>query len=95
MHIAQDGEGTLVVLCHGYPELWYSWRHQLRALAEAGYHAVAPDQRGYGGPQPELKEAEYENLITNTIRLEPQRLTESSKSESVPSTVEIPGRDVR
>jgi epoxide hydrolase A/B len=48
MHIAQDGEGTLVVLCHGYPELWYSWRHQLRALAEAGYHAVAPDQRGYG-----------------------------------------------
>jgi hypothetical protein len=48
-----------------------------------------------GGMLPELKEAEYENLITNTIRLEPQRLTESSKSESVPSTVEIPGRDVR
>ena len=48
MHIAEDGEGPLVVLCHGYPELWYSWRHQLKALAEAGYHVVAPDQRGYG-----------------------------------------------
>jgi pimeloyl-ACP methyl ester carboxylesterase len=48
MHIAEDGKGPLVVLCHGFPELGYSWRHQLRALAEAGYHAVAPDQRGYG-----------------------------------------------
>jgi pimeloyl-ACP methyl ester carboxylesterase len=48
MHLAEDGEGPLVVLCHGFPELWYSWRHQLKALAEAGYHAVAPDQRGYG-----------------------------------------------
>jgi pimeloyl-ACP methyl ester carboxylesterase len=48
MHIAEAGEGPLVVLCHGFPESWYSWRHQLPALAEAGYHAVAPDQRGYG-----------------------------------------------
>jgi epoxide hydrolase A/B len=48
MHIAEDGEGPLVVICHGYPELWYSWRHQLKALADAGYHVVAPDQRGYG-----------------------------------------------
>jgi pimeloyl-ACP methyl ester carboxylesterase len=48
MHLAERGQGPLVVLCHGFPELWYSWRHQLTALAEAGYHAVAPDQRGYG-----------------------------------------------
>ena len=48
MHIAEDGEGPLVVLCHGFPDLWYCWRHQLKALAEAGYHVVAPDQRGYG-----------------------------------------------
>lgn len=48
MHIAEAGEGPLVVLCHGFPECWYSWRHQIPALAEAGYHAVAPDQRGYG-----------------------------------------------
>ena len=48
MHIAEQGEGPLVLLCHGFPESWYSWRHQLKALAEAGYHAVAPDMRGYG-----------------------------------------------
>ena len=48
MHLAEAGQGPLVMLCHGWPESWYSWRHQLIALAEAGYHAVAPDQRGYG-----------------------------------------------
>jgi pimeloyl-ACP methyl ester carboxylesterase len=48
MHIAESGAGPLVLLCHGFPESWYSWRHQLRALAEAGFHAVAPDMRGYG-----------------------------------------------
>lgn len=47
MHIAEQGSGPLVLLLHGFPECWYSWRHQLEALAEAGYHAVAPDQRGY------------------------------------------------
>jgi pimeloyl-ACP methyl ester carboxylesterase len=49
MHVAEQGTGPLVVLCHGFPESWYSWRHQLLALAEAGFHAVAPDMRGYGG----------------------------------------------
>ncbi len=48
LHLAEQGEGPLVVLCHGFPESWYSWRHQLRDLAEAGFHAVAPDMRGYG-----------------------------------------------
>ncbi len=48
MHVAEAGEGPLVLLCHGWPESWYSWRHQLPALAAAGYHAVAPDMRGYG-----------------------------------------------
>ncbi len=48
IHLAEAGEGPLVVLCHGFPESWYSWRSQLKALAEAGYHAVAPDMRGYG-----------------------------------------------
>ena len=47
IHLAEAGDGPLVVFCHGFPESWYSWRHQLVALAEAGYHAVAPDQRGY------------------------------------------------
>ena len=48
MHLAEQGEGPLVLLCHGFPKSWYSWRHQLPALAEAGFHAVAPDMRGYG-----------------------------------------------
>src|ERR1700758_269852 len=48
MHLAEQGTGPLVVLCHGFPESWYSWRHQLPALAEAGFHAIAPDMRGYG-----------------------------------------------
>jgi pimeloyl-ACP methyl ester carboxylesterase len=48
LHIAEQGQGPLVVLCHGFPESWYSWRHQLTALAAAGFHVVAPDMRGYG-----------------------------------------------
>jgi pimeloyl-ACP methyl ester carboxylesterase len=48
LHLAEAGTGPLVVLLHGFPELWYSWRHQLPALADAGYRAIAPDLRGYG-----------------------------------------------
>src|SRR5436189_3904531 len=48
LHVAEEGQGRPVVLCHGFPELAFSWRHQLPALADAGYYAVAPDQRGYG-----------------------------------------------
>jgi pimeloyl-ACP methyl ester carboxylesterase len=47
-HIAEQGVGPLVVLARGWPELWYTWRHVLPALAAAGYHVVAPDMRGYG-----------------------------------------------
>jgi pimeloyl-ACP methyl ester carboxylesterase len=48
LHIAEAGQGPLIVLLHGFPECWYTWRRQLIALAAAGYHVVAPDQRGYG-----------------------------------------------
>ena len=48
MQVAMQGSGPLVLLCHGFPELWISWREQLNALAAAGYRAVAPDMRGYG-----------------------------------------------
>ncbi len=48
MHIAEEGEGPLVLLLHGWPETSYTWRHQFGPLADAGYHVVAPDQRGYG-----------------------------------------------
>ena len=46
--VVEEGEGPLVVLCHGFPELAFSWRHQLRALADGGYRVVVPDMRGYG-----------------------------------------------
>ncbi|HEY8490428.1 MAG TPA: alpha/beta hydrolase [Dehalococcoidia bacterium] len=49
VHYVSQGQGPLVLLLHGFPELWYSWRHQLPALAAAGFRAVAPDLRGYGG----------------------------------------------
>jgi pimeloyl-ACP methyl ester carboxylesterase len=48
LHYVEAGHGPLVVLLHGFPELWYSWRHQLSFLARHGYRAVAVDQRGYG-----------------------------------------------
>ena len=48
LNIAEQGKGPLVLLCHGFPESWYSWRHQIGALAAAGFRAVAPDMRGYG-----------------------------------------------
>jgi pimeloyl-ACP methyl ester carboxylesterase len=48
LHFVEQGEGPLIVLCHGFPELWYSWRHQLPALSAAGFRAVAVDMRGYG-----------------------------------------------
>lgn len=48
IHVAEQGVGPAVLLCHGFPESWYSWRHQLGALAMAGFHAIAPDMRGYG-----------------------------------------------
>ncbi|VFQ61059.1 unnamed protein product [Cuscuta campestris] len=51
MHVAESGEEgqPLVLFLHGFPELWYSWRHQIRFLGARGYRAVAPDLRGYGG----------------------------------------------
>jgi pimeloyl-ACP methyl ester carboxylesterase len=48
LHVASAGTGPLVLLLHGFPEFWWSWRHQLVALADAGFHVVAPDLRGYG-----------------------------------------------
>src|SRR6202000_3081616 len=48
LFVREEGKGPLVVLCHGWPELSYSWRHQIPAVAAAGYHVVAPDMRGFG-----------------------------------------------
>ncbi len=57
-HVREAGAGPLVIFCHGFPELGFSWRSQIEAVAQAGFHAVAPDMRGYGGTEaPEGVEA--------------------------------------
>lgn len=48
MAVFEEGAGLPVIMCHGFPEIAYSWRHQIPAVAAAGFHAIAPDQRGYG-----------------------------------------------
>lgn len=64
MRIAEAGEGPLVLFAHGWPESWYSWRHQLQALAAAGYHAVAPDMRGYGETDKPTTVSDYDIVHT-------------------------------
>lgn len=59
MAVHEQGSGAPVILVHGFPELAYSWRHQLPALADAGYRAIAPDMRGYGGTDKPTSVSEY------------------------------------
>ncbi|KAG6647069.1 epoxide hydrolase A-like [Carya illinoinensis] len=59
IHIAELGTGPLVLLLHGFPEIWYSWRHQITFLAKHGYHVVAPDLRGYGDSDCPLSHNSY------------------------------------
>ncbi len=59
LHIAECGQGPAVVLIHGFPESWYSWRHQLPALAAVGYHAIAIDVRGYGRSSKPVRVEDY------------------------------------
>lgn len=69
--ILEAGEGSLVLLIHGFPELGISWRAQVQALAEAGYHAVAPDMRGYGGTDKPERVEDYSilNLVGDMVDL--------------------------
>lgn len=68
LNIAEQGEGPLVLLLHGFPESWYSWRHQFAPLAVAGYHVVAPHMRGYGkSDRPEAINAYNQVEVMNDI----------------------------
>jgi pimeloyl-ACP methyl ester carboxylesterase len=69
IHTVSTGEGPLVLFCHGFPESWYSWRHQLQAVADAGFRAVAMDMRGYGGTTAPEEIAAYSlsHLVGDTV----------------------------
>ena len=67
------GDLGTVVFLHGFPEIWYSWRHQMRAVAAAGYRAVAPDCRGYGlSDQPPVNEEDswvWDDLVADVLSI--------------------------
>ncbi|KAI4296694.1 hypothetical protein L6164_036634 [Bauhinia variegata] len=72
LHVAETGTGpNVVVFLHGFPEIWYSWRHQMIALAKAGFRAIAPDHRGYGlsDPPPEPEKATFTDLINDVLAI--------------------------
>lgn len=71
LHATERGDGNAVVLLHGFPELAHSWRHQIDALAEAGYRAIAPDMRGYGrSPSPpEVEAYDVVELCADVVRV--------------------------
>ena len=71
LHYVEDGTGPLVVLLHGFPDFWYSWRHQLPVLAAAGFRVVAPDMRGYNLSDKPRKISEYslDRLATDVVEL--------------------------
>ncbi|KAI3968534.1 hypothetical protein MKX01_007844 [Papaver californicum] len=59
MHVAEKGEGPILLLVHGFPSLWYCWRHQILSLAASGYRAIAPDLRGYGDTDTPISPQSY------------------------------------
>jgi pimeloyl-ACP methyl ester carboxylesterase len=71
MHVAEQGEGPLVLLLHGFPDSWYAWRHVIQPLADAGYRVVAPDQRGYGGTDapPDIADYSILHLVGDVVAL--------------------------
>ncbi|CAL5412196.1 unnamed protein product [Camellia sinensis] len=72
LHVAEIGSGqSVVVFLHGFPEIWYSWRHQMIAVSNAGYRAIAPDYRGYGlsDPPAEPENAAFGDLITDLLAI--------------------------
>ncbi|MCH94615.1 bifunctional epoxide hydrolase 2-like [Trifolium medium] len=72
LHIAELGNGpNVAIFLHGFPEIWYSWRHQMIALAGAGFRAIAPDYRGYGlsDPPPEPEKTTFSHLLNDLLAI--------------------------
>jgi Predicted hydrolases or acyltransferases (alpha/beta hydrolase superfamily) len=81
MHYVSAGSGPLVLLLHGFPEFWYSWRHQISALSEK-FHVVAPDMRGYNKTDkpPKIEDYSARNLISDVVGLIQKLAPEEKKA---------------
>src|SRR5450432_3257830 len=69
MHYVREGRGPLVVLLHGFPEFWYSWRKQIPFLAELGFEVVAPDLRGYNESDKPRTGYDVQTLLRDIVGL--------------------------
>ncbi|KAF5194618.1 Epoxide hydrolase [Thalictrum thalictroides] len=72
LHIAEIGSGSnVVIFLHGFPEIWYSWRHQMIAVANIGYRAIAPDLIGYGlsDQHPDLEKASFHDFVDDLLAI--------------------------
>jgi pimeloyl-ACP methyl ester carboxylesterase len=78
LHVVTQGQGPLVLLVHGHPQFWYSWHHQLPALAAAGYRVAVPDMRGYGRSSKPGRVDEYRSPVS------PQIVSASSRHSARP-----------
>lgn len=69
IHYVEMGDGPPVLLCHGFPESWFSWRYQIPALADAGFRVLAPDMKGYGGytAPPDIEEYSQEQIMLDLV----------------------------
>src|SRR4051794_992772 len=81
LRVAVEGEGPLVIMVHGFPESWYSWRHQIGPVAKAGYQVAAIDVRGYGGSdKPEPIEAYSMEELTADVAGIAEALSDDGKA---------------
>lgn len=71
VHLVEEGDGPIVILLHGFPEFWYSWRHQIPHLAAAGFRVIAPDLRGYNlsGKPAGVRAYGIDRLVSDVVRL--------------------------
>ena len=84
IHCVEEGSGPMVLLVHGFPESWFSWRHQLPAIAEAGFRAVAIDVRGYGRSPPHSRSRPTECFSTS---VRPSGVVEGLAGRDAPAII--------
>ncbi|KAL3604489.1 hypothetical protein D5086_005348 [Populus alba] len=98
MHIASTGTGPVILFLHGFPELWYSWRHQLLSLSSVGYRCIAPDLRDYGDSDAPRSVSEYTGpdrvkaLVRTSVPLLPRNPTWELMAPWTGSPITVPAK---